>query len=356
MSAAIQDLVFSGLPRRYASRNDVGFMNITFEQFKQLAKKHTHIPLYQTLPADLDSPLSAFIKLGGADYAFLFESVVGGEKWARFSFIGTNPKKIYQVDDKKLIITADGKSETHDFKRTPLEVLQKEFLEIEAYQDPGLPRFFGGIVGYLGYDLVQYFSGISFTKKKADDFPESILMMTDSVVIFDSLKQVMMLVNTIEVPKGASDDGLQKIYDESLGKIDSLKSLLTQSMQTPQPHAPIGSLKVTPSDSEADFCQKVITAKEYIKAGDIFQVVLSMRFTLDTENIDALHVYRSLRRVNPSPYMYFLRLKDIAIVGSSPEVLVRLEDDKIELEISDSVTVKVVKSSISAVVSKTEPK
>jgi anthranilate synthase component I len=309
-------------------------MNLTREQFIGLAKKYTVIPVYEELPSDLETPVSAFLKLRTGHYDFLFESVEGGEKWARYSFLGTTPRKIYRYHDKELdVTTPDGKTETFPCPDDAFAHLKQDFAHYTVYQDPALPRFFGGVVGYLGYDLVHAFENIPLENPKYKDLPEYYLFLTDCVVIFDSLSQTMKLVNTLIIDENIKDDekALIEIYDQSITKINFIKNKLAQPAQVPQEDVAMAPSELKMNITKNEFCEKVEKAKEYIKSGDIFQVVLSLNFEIAQNNRDPISLYRALRRSNPSPYMYYLRFNDLCVVGASPEIMVRLEDDKVEV-------------------------
>jgi len=304
-------------------------MNLTFVQFADLATRHNVIPLYEDLPADLETPVSAFLKIREGKNDFLLESVVGGEKWARYSFLGTRPRKIFRLLNGLFqIFDQNGDVETIAFKNSPLDVLRDEFAGYEVYADVGLPRFFGGIVGYLSYDMVRYFDAIALENPRDNQVPDLLFLLTDSVIIFDSLRQVLQVVQTVVL---ADDDRqnltiLQKIYDEALAKISQVREKLAAPLVLPEDNLNTAPLKELESVSADVFCDRVARAKEYIVAGDVFQVVLSRRTVLERCGRDPFAAYRALRRINPSPYLYFLDFDDLAIVGASPEVLVRLEE------------------------------
>lgn len=310
------------------------FMNLTFEQFKDLAGQYNLIPLYDTLPADLDTPVSAFLKLKTDTYDFLFESVVGGEKWARYSFLGTQPRKIYRLIDGKFEITdVKARKILKNAATDPLETLRMEFDRFQVYQDHKLPRFFGGAVGYFGYDLIRYFEDITLKNPKNKELPDLFLILTDSVVIFDNLEQKMMIVHSVFVPRSAGKSAslLHHLYDEAAKKITAIKEKLQLNLEHPYPFDRVPVTRKAQSMDRGRFCKIVEKAREYIKAGEIFQVVLSLRFELEARGINPFQIYRSLRRINPSPYMYYLGFGDLAIVGASPEVLVRLEEGVVEV-------------------------
>lgn len=326
-------------------------MTPDFEQFKVLAKTHDLIPIHESLPADLDTPISVFGKIQTGKYDFLYESVVGGKKWARYSFLGTSPKKIYQlVNGDFFCVNDQGRKEKMVFQKSPLEIFRKEFASLKVYQDPALPRFFGGVVGYIGYDTVKYFENLSLKNNKKSDLSELCMMLTDSVIIFDNVGQVMKVVNSVMLSDEVKKDPkkLREVYDEAAGKIESLKKKLQQPISALSENFSMSSQRklgsslrsdnwipafagMTQELTEKEYCAKVLKAKKYIEAGDIFQVVPSLRFEMPAAGVDSFAVYRSLRRINPSPYMYYLVLGDIHIAGASPEVLVRLEGNLVEV-------------------------
>ncbi|MBU0506751.1 anthranilate synthase component I [bacterium] len=309
-------------------------MNITREEFNKLAEEYTVIPVYETLPADLETPVSAFLKLRTGHFDFLFESVEGGEKWARYSFLGTTPRKIYRYSSQKIeVSTPDGKTKTIICDDNIFAPLQEEFASNQVYQDPELPRFFGGAVGYLGYDLVQAFEDITLKNSSYEDLPEYYLFLTDCVVIFDSLSQTMKLVNTLMIDENirGDEDALKEAYDQAITKINFIKDKLAKPARVPQEEALLHNSEPTMNITKHNFCEQVARAKEYIKSGDIFQVVLSLNFEVAQNNRDPISLYRALRRLNPSPYMYYLRFNDLCVVGASPEIMVRLEDNKVEV-------------------------
>jgi anthranilate synthase component 1 len=311
-------------------------MNLTFEQFSALAASCNLIPLCDDLPADLDTPVSAFLKLRTGEYDFLFESVVGGEKWARYSFLGTQPRTVYALTGGRLQAydVAAQKFEEIPFSGNPLDVFRSRFKALRPYQDPGLPRFFGGLVGYLSYDTVKRFERVALALPSSNGVPEMCFLETDTVVIFDNLKQVMKVVASVRIPNGADAVALRGIYDAACATVAGIKTKLlsvpaVSFLSKGELSSKTDEKDVVPAVSRADFCAMVEAAKEYILAGDVFQVVLSNRFELDADGIDPFEVYRRLRRVNPSPYMFFLQFQDLKIAGASPEILVRLEDGKI---------------------------
>jgi anthranilate synthase component 1 len=305
-------------------------MNLDFDNFCQIAQSCNVIPVFDELPADLDTPVSAFLKIRQGKNDFLLESVVGGEKWARYSFLGTAPRKIFRLLNGCFqIIDETGEAETVTFKKNPLEVLRDEFADYRVHADPRLPRFFGGVVGYLSYDMVRYFDNILLENPRDNQVPDLLFLLTGTVVIFDTLKQVMQVVHTVILSEDerANAAGLRKSYDEALKRIVAVKERLHAPMpEIPESQASILPVRERESVPKAVHEDMVLRAKEYIAAGDAFQVVLSRRTVLERNDRDAFATYRSLRRINPSPYLYFFDFDDLSIVGASPEVLVRVED------------------------------
>jgi len=292
-------------------------ISLTLAQFKKLAKKGNLIPIYQEIPADTETPISAFLKIRSGKNDFLLESAIEGKKWGRFSFLGTNPREIFRSKNEQ---------------RDPLHALKRLLKKYRPVQVDGLPRFFGGAVGYLAYDMVRYFEKLPNTTKDELTNDDCYLMITDTVVIFDNMRHVMQVVANVKIDKTSN---LEKAYNEGKEKIKNLiKQLAKQapdltSKKKPNLANKTGT-KMVARHTEAEFCRDVARAKEYITAGDIFQVQVSTRFEADL-SIDPFLLYRAIRSINPSPYLYFLELDGVAIVGASPELMVRLEDSKMEL-------------------------
>jgi len=299
-----------------------------FDQFKKFAEQGNLIPVYREILADIDTPVSALMKLSSKSHVFLLESVEGGEKWGRYTFLGSDPRIIFKVKGEHVLISENGASRSHRHEGNPLRYLKELLNTYHPVPVDGLPRFYGGAVGFLGYDMVSYFEKLparALDDLKADD---AIFLVTDTLIIFDNIR------HTIKVVSCAATQGsqaLEDLYDETIEKIESLIAILRTPVETEERYrkvesdAPLGS-----NMSEEDFESIVRKAKEYIVAGDVIQVVLSQRF--HTKNgIDPLDLYRALRYVNPSPYLFFLKLEDMFLIGSSPEVMVRLEEGVAEL-------------------------
>ncbi len=302
----------------------------SFEEFKQKAKKGNLIPVYREILADRDTPVSAFQKIDDGHNSFLLESMEGGEKWARYSFLGTRPSVIVTSSGRQAVVIRNGKKSKQTFDRDPLEVIKKVLSEYQAVPDPSLPRFFGGAVGFMGYDIVGFFEELPAREKAGLDIPDLFFMVTDTLVVFDNITHMIKVVSNAHV-KGRS---AAAAYKEATAKINALVRRLKAGGRG-QGARGRGKAKsrdhpLTSNFTKPQYEQAVLRAKEYIKAGDIFQVVPSQRFETKI-NVEPYEIYRALRLINPSPYMYFLRCGDTTVVGASPEVMVRLEDGRIDL-------------------------
>jgi anthranilate synthase component I len=290
----------------------------------RLFEQGDHVPVYRTLLADLETPMSVYIKLSRLGrYSFLLESVEGGEQVGRYSFIGVNPKGVVSFKDHQVTRTVRGQTTTRPLEQgeDPLHALKQEFTRVNPVRLKGLPRFIGGAVGFLSYDVVRYFERLPETATQDLDVPEAAFMLPDTLVIFDHAKhQLMVLANA---HKNGSPDSA---YDDALHRIDQIIDILKK------PLPPI-SETAEPLDDElhSNMTQEryediVRAGKEYIAAGDAFQIVLSQRFECKT-SASLLTIYRALRATNPSPYMFLLRFgDDFTLIGASPEMMVRLED------------------------------
>ncbi|XCN71181.1 MAG: anthranilate synthase component I [Candidatus Electrothrix aestuarii] len=301
------------------------------EAFSEMMEQAGLVPLYRTIVADLDTPLTIFAKVAEKEkHAFLFESMEGGEKWGRYSFIGLDPLLSFSsMGDAVTLRRADAADEEHREGVNPLDELRDLLASFNASTAPGLPRFYGGAVGFLGYDMIRFIEEIP-DQHPPLDFPDSSFIVPRLVLIHDSVQQTLTVVCNV-VPGTASAD-TAVLYQEACQRIENIIELIRSPLPTSLAKHTDGCAPHTFSSNmtEASFATMVERAKEYILAGDIIQVVLSQRFHAKTE-IDPLLLYRSLRHINPSPYLFYVRLDDIILIGSSPEILVRLEDGEIEL-------------------------
>jgi anthranilate synthase component 1 len=297
----------------------------SFDVFKAKASQGNLIPVYREIMADLETPVAAFLKLDRGDYSFLLESVEGGEKWGRYCFLGGEPSIVFQSKGSHVEITRNGHLEVQDAV-DPLDALKRLMQDYHPVEVEGLPRFFGGAVGYLTYDMVRFFERLPDQTVDDLNVPDSMFMITDTIVIFDHMLQKIKVVSNALV-----DGPPEKAYQEALAKIDQLIARLRQPMPLqPQHPPPLGPLTLTSNFTKEAYEAVVERAKEYIRAGDVIQVVPSQRFRAPIA-VEPFDIYRALRTVNPSPYMFYLKFGDLRLVGSSPEVNVRLEGSLIEL-------------------------
>ncbi len=301
----------------------------SLEDFKKKAKQGNLIPVYREILADMETPVSAFQKIDDGRHSFLLESVEGGEKWGRYSFLGSRPSVVVRSFDRTVEIIRKGKVEKQLFDRDPLESVKKILSEYKPVPDPNLPRFYGGAVGYMGYDVVRFFEDLPDREKIGLDLPDIYFMLTDTLVIFDTITHMIKVVSNAHI----AGKSVTAAYKEATDKIDAIVKKLRRGVRSRKSGVRRKTRKVAKLVSnftQPQYEQAVLKAKEYIKAGDIFQVVPSQRFHT-TITAEPFEIYRALRLINPSPYMYFLRCGDATIVGASPEVMVRLEGDRIEL-------------------------
>ncbi len=300
---------------------------MTPEKFKKLKEQnYTHIPLVHNVLADLDTPLSAYLKLANAPYSYLFESVHGGEKWGRYSIIGLPCAKRIKISGKKIVIeTGYNDIETLQVD-DPLQWIEDYQNTFNVAEIEGLPKFTGGLVGYFGYETIRYIEPklSNVTKPDALDTPDILLMVSEEVVVFDNLSGRIYFIVLVDPEQSDA-------YEKGQARLQQLEKQLHQTVPTYRPSAK--SVEVKEEDfisgfTEQGYKQAVAKAKQYIVDGDVMQVVLSQRMSIPF-NAEPLDLYRSLRSLNPSPYMYFLNLDDHHVVGSSPEILVRLEDKEV---------------------------
>ena len=279
----------------------------TLEEVRQLNKEGNLVPVYREISADLETPVSAYLKIARGDYSFLLESVEGGERLARYSFIGTEPSKVISTGGANAV--------------DPLVLIEEEFRRYQPVQIEGLPRFHGGMVGYLGYETARYFEELPTPENDALGLPESVMMLADTLLVFDHLKHTIKAVSHVHL-----NDDIEAAYEAAIKRIDKLAERLRQPVPEQDTTAK-GDVnhEVTSNLSKSKYAENVERAKKYIYEGDIIQVVPSQRLARRT-NASPFAIYRALRSINPSPYMYHLHLGDFHIVGTSPELLVRVED------------------------------
>ena len=296
-------------------------------EFQKLTRKGNLIPVYAEVLSDLETPVSAFLRLAGSDYAFLLESVEGGEKWARYSFLGADPQVIFRSKGSRAEIIRGAKAERISGFQDALVPLKKLLAEYKPVPAPGLPRFFGGAVGYLAYDMVRYFEKLPDRTVDELGVWDSHFFITDTLVIFDNVRHTFKVVVNAHLQPG---EPAGKIYERACARIEAIIARLQAPAPTPAPRPFAGELKFQSNFTPAQYQAVVRRCKQYIRQGDIIQVVPSQRFRAPAR-VDSFELYRALRHVNPSPYLFYLRLGGETLVGSSPEVLIRVEGKQAEL-------------------------
>jgi anthranilate synthase component 1 len=284
------------------------------------------VPVLREVVLDADTPLAAFVKVARLPFAFLLESLVGGERWARYTFLGTEPREVWRYSGRSIERWTksggwQGAGETDD----PIADLGQRMRALPAAPIPGLPRFTGGAVGYLGYDLVRTVERLPHPPADTLGVPDAVMMIADTLVILDNLFGRAIVVANVEVPRRAGAAERLRLYDAAEARLDDIVARLGQRHEL-APLALRDGLPPVPTTSRyprAAFERDVARVLEYIVAGDTFQTVLSRRQEA-VGAIDPLLLYRYLRALNPAPYLFYLALDDMALVGSSPEVLVRV--------------------------------
>jgi anthranilate synthase component 1 len=299
-----------------------------YKTFVQMSREATLVPVAKTLSADLLTPVGAFLSVAvGQKYSFLLESVEGGERIGRYTFVGAQPRMVVTARGKEISIRCG-----REFEITQghvIDVLRRTLREHRSAQVPGLPPFTGGGVGYFAYDLVRQFERLPETAKTDVDLPDCIFTFYDRLLAFDHLKHQLHIIALADV----RSESPRKAYDRALADIDMLEQKLVRGIHKQNLGWSASSrgrvIKVRTTTRHDEFLASVRRAKEYIAAGDIFQVVLSMRLDFKPQ-ADPFQIYRSLRTVNPSPYMFYLQFDDTQVLGASPEMLVRITGRNLE--------------------------
>lgn len=301
----------------------------SYEEYLEKLEKGNLIPVWEEILADYDTPVSAFRKIDSSDFSFLLESVEGGEKWGRYSFLGTDPSVIFRSKGSDIEILENGESKT--FKANPIDALRELLSRYRPVVTKDIPRFHGGAVGYFSYDTVRFIEDIPEIADDELELWDSIYMITDCVLVFDNINHKIKIIANAYVP---SADEAEQEYSNAVNKIKKIKEKLRSSVDKKYLNSNGGDKStdkvILESNFEPEkFKQSVEKTKEYIRAGDIIQAVISQRWKTDLK-VDTFDLYRALRVLNPSPYMFYLKMGDQAFVGSSPEVMVRVEGSRIE--------------------------
>ncbi|MEA3464919.1 MAG: anthranilate synthase component I [Thermodesulfobacteriota bacterium] len=300
----------------------------SFDEFEVLTRVGNLVPIYAEILADMETPVSAFKKIDNGKLAFLLESVEGGEKWARYSFLGSGNGTVFRSRSDHYEVVKNGQIVESGQSKDPLKIIQQLMERYRPVEMPDLPRFCGGAVGYLGYDMVRYVETLPNQNLAEIGAYDSCFLFTDTLLIFDNRLQKIKVVFNAFID---TDTDLKQVYQTGVFKIKELieqlrSPLLRQVKQT----SPCAASELQPNFTPENFKSAVEQCKEYVRSGDVIQVVLSQRFSAPLR-ADPFDIYRSLRTINPSPYMFFLRFDNTLVVGASPEVLVRKEEDVVEV-------------------------
>lgn len=294
--------------------------------FKKKAREANIVPVYREILADTDTPVSAFLKIDTGENAFLLESVEGGEKWGRFSFLGVRPRMTIRSRKGTIeTITPEGMETAEG---DPLEALKDLLTRFTAAEVEGLPRFYGGAIGYMGYDIIRHIEKLPDTNQADLDIYDLFFVFTDTLLAFDNVEHKIKVIANAYIEKNADPE---VVYREAIEKIEELVDTLRTGTIPQKEYPRLPTPEVSSNFKKKEFLRAVEQTKKYITEGDIIQAVISQRFSTPLE-VDPFDIYRSLRVVNPSPYMFFLRLGDLTLVGSSPEILVRVEEGEVTVK------------------------
>jgi len=307
--------------------------SLNFEEFRTLATQGNLIPLYREILADFETPVSAFTKIDHGPSAYLLESVEGGENWARYSFLGSGSPIVALEERGELFVTRGSRVRRVPMAgksgASPLDRIRDLMAAYHPVTVPDLPRFVGGAVGYLGYDVVRYFEDIPARRKDELGLPELAFLLTDTLLIFDNVAQKIKVVANAHV-LSRQESELRRAYTNATARIERMIARLKRPLRRTRPKHRRKPISFSANMSRADFEKMVMRTKEYIRAGDVVQAVVSQRWETRIQTAP-FEIYRALRVINPSPYMYYLRVGGVELVGSSPETLVRCEDGRVSV-------------------------
>jgi len=312
----------------------------SLDEFKLLAGQYNVIPVYREILADTETPVSAFMKIDDGSDAFLLESVEGGEKWGRYSLLGAAPRFVVQSIGPIAEKIEGGKASA--LAGNPIDAVRDIMKGLRAHALPEIARFYGGAIGYIGYDMIRHIERLPDRKPAELGLPEMYLLFTDTFLVFDNVEHKVQIISNAYIKDG---DDLDNAYKKAVEKIDALADTLRGGSVRPERPSPSGSMSRSASGPRAGsvsrsgasageiksnferkgFLNAIEKIKKYILDGDIIQAVISQRFSVPLRS-DPFDIYRALRVVNPSPYMFFLRLGGVELVGSSPEILVQVTD------------------------------
>jgi len=302
-----------------------------FKEFLKLSRKGNLIPVHGEILADLETPVSSFLKIDRGEHAFLLESVEGGQSQARYSFLGSEPSVVIEGAQGKIRLTEKGKTRVFADGGDPLKHLEKLLSKYRFVESSRLPRFSGGAVGFMSYDCNRFYEKMPASRKARQE-PDLFFMITDTLLVFDHVQRKILVVSNAFVPPGSSAPAKKRIYETAVQKIAALSQRLRTlpAGGAPAQAAPRKKSAVESNFTKDRFEKSVRKAKEYIKKGDAIQIVLSQRFSKEYR-ARPFDIYRALRSINPSPYMFYLKCGAFTLVGSSPEVHVRCEEGRVML-------------------------
>lgn len=296
----------------------------TFKEFKEKAREGNLIPVCREILADFETPVTAFLKINRGDYSYLLESVEQGEKIGRYSFMGSLPSLVFRSKGDQVTLLREGKKERHEGISDPLKMLEEIMSAFKPVRIEGIPPFHGGAVGFISYDAVR------FMERLPDDLPDPLkvpdlfFMITDTLLVFDHINHRIKVISNAVIGKN-----LKKSYDDAVEKIEDLIRRIRAPLRVRKERKRKKAGRMNYETSREEYLRAVDQAKEHIRAGDIFQIQVSQRIS-KTLSVDSFDLYRALRQVNPSPYMFYLKMKELEIAGSSPELLIRMVDGHVE--------------------------
>jgi len=299
----------------------------SLERFNELAKQGNLIPVCRVIMADLETPVSAFLKIAENDpHAFLLESVEQGEKLGRYSFIGTNPSRVFSCRDKTLVEEYYGQRIEHhlDEGQDPFSILETFMAQFHPVENPSLPPFTGGLVGYLNYEMTQHFEDMQFNNRDDYGIPDGVFYFADTIVAFDHFQRTITVITNALI-----ESSTEHAYRPAIERIDRI----VEKLQKPLPRIPFGAgsskpLEMKTNWEKEDFMNAVDRSMEYIKSGDIYQIQVGIRHETQLQ-CGPLDLYRALRRINPSPYTFFFRYNELCLIGGSPEILVKTSNRQV---------------------------
>lgn len=298
----------------------------SFSEFLHLTTQGNIVPVYTEILADMETPVSAFKKIERGNWSYLLESVEGGEKWGRYSILGSGNASVFRSRGEYFQILRNDVEQRHGYSTSPLDELEAMFSRYEPVVNSALPRFFGGAVGYCSYDMVRFFEKLPDSNVAAHDAWDCCFVFSDTLLIFDNKEHKIKVIHNVHVDRDVSD--LEAAYRSACAEIEATCAMLRASLPYREGTSCRQPVELQPNFTPEAFEKAVLKAKEYVRSGDVIQVVLSQCFSGSSE-VPPFDIYRSLRTINPSPYMFYLRTQGTVVVGASPEVLVRKEEQQV---------------------------